>query len=286
MHTERGVYTAIVTPFTQHGTLDEGLFVRLLAFQESKGVKGVVVAGSTGEGASLSDSEKVQLYELAVQARGALQVIAGVLTCSLPSARFLCERAMQVGCDAVMVAPPFYFPADTQGLTAYFRALLEQVSLPAILYNIPQRTRVALSPDIVDAILEYPHFVGIKDSSGDPEQMARYLQYVPRLQVWVGEEKLLLRCLEGGGTGTISGLANVYPQPLVRIVQGFLAGERCEGTQAQVDAFADAIDALPAPANFKYALTHYGFPLSAVRPPLTDLTPEQRQIVDSLWQSV
>ncbi|CUU38484.1 MAG: dihydrodipicolinate synthase family protein [Fimbriimonadales bacterium] len=282
---ERSVYTAILTPFTEGGTIDEGLFLRLLAFQEAAGVNGVVVAGSTGEGASLSAPEKGRLYELAVQGRGRLQIIAGVLTSSLTEAQFLCQKAQKLSCDALMIAPPFYFPAPLEGLIAYFRAILETTSLPVILYNIPQRTRVPILPALIEALLGYPHLIGIKDSSGDLAQLEQYLRYVPRLRVWVGEEKFLLKCLQGGGAGTISGLANVRPQPLVQIVARFNAGEVCEGTQAQVDAFADAIDAFPAPANFKYALTHYGFPLSPVRPPLTELDPEQRAAIDQLMRT-
>lgn len=282
MRTELGVYTALITPFDAKGVIDEGLLLRLLAFQESMGVHGVVVAGSTGEGASLSIPERVQLYEIAVQGRGRLQVIAGVLTSSLMEARYLCQKAQQVGCDAVMIAPPFYFQATLQGLVRYFRDLLEATTFPVILYNIPQRTHIPITSELIDSLLEYPHLIGIKDSSGDPIQLEGYLRYLPRLRVWVGEEKLLLLCLQRGGTGTISGLANVYPQLLVRLVHSFHAGELCEGTQALVDSFANAIDALPAPANFKYALTHYGFPLSTVRPPLCDLTPEQRQRIDAL----
>lgn len=285
MFPERGVYTAILTPFTEGGALEEGLFLRLLAFQEAAGVNGVVVAGSTGEGASLSAPEKVRLYELAVQGRGTLQIIAGVLTSSLTEAQFLCQKAQKLGCDALMIAPPFYFPAAMEGLIAYFRAILETTSLPVILYNIPQRTRVPIAPALIDALLAYPHLIGVKDSSGDLAQLEQYLRYVPRLRVWVGEEKFLLRCLQGGGAGTISGLANVRPQPLVQIVARFSAGEVCEGTQALVDAFADAIDAFPAPANFKYALTHYGFPLSPVRPPLPELTPEQRAAIEALMRT-
>lgn len=170
-------------------------------------------------------------------------------------------------------------------MIAYFRAILETTSLPVILYNIPQRTRVPITPELIEALLGYPHLIGIKDSSGDLAQMEQYLRYMPQLRVWVGEEKFLLKCLQGGGAGTISGLANVRPQPLVQIVARFDAGEVCEGTQAQVDAFADAIDAFPAPANFKYALTHYGFPLSPVRPPLTELDPEQRAAIDQLMRT-
>ena len=274
-----GIYTALLTPFTEEGAIDEALFVRLLAFQEAAGVRGVVVAGTTGEGPSLSVSERVALYELASRTRGQLRIIAGILTCSLPDALSLARSAADVGCDALMVAPPFYYRATREGLIAFYRALLDATALPVILYNIPQLTRQPITAELVDALLSFPNLLGIKDSSGAPESLATYLPFVPRLKVWVGEEKLLLRCLQGGGAGSISGLANVFPERLVATFRAFCEGREADGLQQLIDKAADALDAFPAPTNFKYALTLRGLPLSHVRPPLHDLSElEQRDL--------
>lgn len=283
---DSGVYTALITPLDDKGQLDAPLLARLLAFQESAGVEGVVVAGSTGEGPSLSVSEKIALYELAVQTRGNLRVIAGIIVCSLEEAHALMRHAYRAGCDGVMLAPPFYYRAPLEGLIGYYRTLLRASRLPVILYNIPQLTRTPLPPALVEALLEEPSLVGIKDSSGDPESLRAYLQFVPRLKVWVGEEKLLSACLQGGGAGTISGLANVFPHHLIRVYHAFREGKDPAGAQQLVDAVADAIDVFPAPANFKYALTHYGFPLSPVRLPLMNLDDVQQQAVDALMRQL
>jgi len=281
-----GVHVAAITPFTREGTIDAPYFVRLLAHFEAHGAQGVVVAGSTGEGPSLSAPEKVQLYELAVQGRGRLQVIAGILACSLDETLYLSRHAAKVGCDALMVAPPFYYTATIEGLVAYYRAVLDASRLPVILYNIPQRTRVKLTPALVDALLEHPNLHGIKDSSGSVRSLRQFLRYAPRLRVWVGEEKLLLPCLQGGGAGTISGLANVYLPRLVALCRAFEEGKECTGLQSLIDAAADAIDAFPAPANFKYALALAGFPHACVRPPLTDLTETQRAQLERVWREI
>ncbi len=277
----KGVHTAIITPFDEAGAIDEACFVRLIAYQESAGVNGVVVAGSTGEGPSLSAPEKVRLYELACQARGALQVIAGIIVCSLDEARYLARQATKLGCDGLMVAPPFYFSPPEAGLIAFYKATLEATPLPVILYNIPQRTRVALTPALVSALLDYPNLIGIKDSSGEMASLEQYLQFAPRLKVWVGEEKFLLHNLQNGGAGTISGLANVYPYGLVRVWRAYQEGKEAEGLQALVDSYADAIDAFPAPVNFKYTLRYEGFPPMSVRLPLQDLTPEQQSALNA-----
>ncbi|MEN3002530.1 MAG: dihydrodipicolinate synthase family protein [Armatimonadota bacterium] len=271
-----GIYTALLTPFTETGEVDEPLFVRLLAFQEAAGVAGVVVAGTTGEGASLSVPEKVALYELASRTRGQLRIVAGILSCSLPEAIYLARNAARVGCDALMVAPPYYYRASLDGLIAFYRALLEETALPIILYNIPQLTRQPIPAALVEALLPFPNLLGIKDSSGDPESLQTYLGFAPRLKVWVGEEKLLLYALQHGGAGSISGLANVFPERLVTTFRAFHEGREADGLQQLIDEAADALDKFPAPANFKYALTLRGLPLSHVRPPLRDLS-EQEQ---------
>ncbi len=281
-----GVHVAAITPFTGEGAIDAPYFARLLAHFEAQGAQGAVVAGSTGEGPSLSAPEKAQLYALAVQGRGRLQITAGVLTCSLDETLYLARQAARVGCDALMVAPPFYYPAPLEGLIAYYRAVLDASRLPVILYNIPQRTRVKITPPLVDALLEHPNLYGVKDSSGSVRSMRQFLKYAPRLHVWVGEEKLLWQCLRGGGAGSISGLANVYLPRMVALCRAFERGEECAGLQSLIDAAADTIDAYPAPANFKWALERAGFPATRVRPPLRDLTDAQRTQLAQAWQEI
>ncbi len=279
-----GIYTALITPFSANGELDEPLLIRLLAFQEAAGVQGVVVAGSTGEGPSLSVPEKVALYELASRTRGRLRIVAGILSCSLTEALYLARQAARVGCDALMAAPPFYYNAPLQGLIAFYRTLLEATALPLILYNIPQLTRIPLPVELIEELLPYPHLMGIKDSSGDPETLYAYLRFTPRLKIWVGEEKLLLENLRRGGAGSISGLANLVPDRLVATFHAFHAGRDAEGLQQLIDAIANAVDAFPAPANFKAALTRRQLPFSHVRPPLCDLSESEQQALTRALQ--
>lgn len=279
-----GVHVAAITPFNAEGAIDAPYLTRLLAYFEANGAQGVVAAGSTGEGPSLSAPEKVQLYQYAVQAKGRLQVIAGVLVCSLDEALYLVRQAHKAGCDALMVAPPFYYPATLEGLIAFYRAVLDASPLPVILYNIPQRTRVRITPALVDALLDHPNLHGIKDSSGSVRSMQQFLRYAPRVRVWVGEEKLLSRCLQRGGAGSISGLANIYLAPMARLFEAFQRGEACGGLQALIDAAADTLDRFPVPANFKHILTHAGFPPTHVRLPLLELTESQRHALDQAWQ--
>ncbi|MDW8051188.1 MAG: dihydrodipicolinate synthase family protein [Armatimonadota bacterium] len=281
-----GVHVAAITPFNSAGALDAPVFVRLLAHFEAQGAQGVVVAGSTGEGPSMSAPERAHLYELAVSARGKLQVIAGALACSLDEVLYLARQAYRVGCDALMVAPPFYYAPSLEGLIAFYRAVLDASRLPVILYNIPQRTRVKLTPALLDALVDHPNLVGVKDSSGSVRSLHQFLRYAPRLRVWVGEERLLLHCLQRGGAGAISGLANVYLPRLVCLYKSFQRGQACDGLQALIDAAAEALKAFPVPANFKYALTLSGFPFSHVRPPLSDLTEAQRSALERAWRKL
>lgn len=281
-----GVHVAVITPFTDGGAIDSPYLVRLIAHFEAQGAQGVVVAGSTGEGPSLSAPEKAELYALAVQAKGKLQITAGVLVCSLDEALYLARQAHKAGCDALMVAPPFYYPAQLEGLIAFYKAVLDASRLPVILYNIPQRTHHKITPQLIDALLDYPHLIGVKDSSGSVRSMSQFLKYAPRLRVWVGKEKLLSQCLQKGGAGSISGLANVYLSRMARLCEAFQNGEDCTGLQTLIDTAADVIDNYPAPANFKYALTLAGFPETHVRPPLLNLTENQRTELAHAWQGL
>ncbi|GIV04581.1 MAG: putative DapA-like lyase [Fimbriimonadales bacterium] len=278
-----GVHVAAITPFTAEGSIDAPYFARLLAYFEANGAQGVVVAGSTGEGPSLSAPEKSQLYELAVQAKGNLQITAGVLVCSLDEALYLARQAYKVGCDALMVAPPFYYSAGLHGLINFYKAVLDGSRLPVILYNIPQRTRHKITPELINVLLEHPNLLGVKDSSGSVRSLNQFVKYIPRLRVWVGEEKLLLKCLQRGGAGSISGLANVYLARMARLCEAFRRGEACDGLQSLIDTAADIIDAFPAPANFKFALTLAGFPETHVRPPLVNLSSAQQAVLKERW---
>jgi 4-hydroxy-tetrahydrodipicolinate synthase len=283
----QGVYTALVTPFTETGEIDEPLFVRLLAFQEAAGVNGVVVCGTNGEGPSLSVHERVRLYELACQHRGKLQIIAGTASSSLSESLYLIKKAVKAGCNALMISPPFYFKSPSiEGLEAFYRPLLDSCTLPVILYHIPRMTQVPIEPALVERLLNHPNLFGIKDSECAPPRMPAYLSFIPRLKLFVGVEKQFASALKQGASGTICGLANGFPEPLVHVWQAFRTGGDLQAAQSLVTKIFTGVKTVPAVLDSKYMLHLRGFPLSPVRPPLVELDQEQKETLQTFYDGL
>jgi len=263
-----GSYVALVTPFSPLGTIDLPAVARLLAHHEACGTTGVVLAGTNGEGVSLSGPEKRELVEFAVQNAGGLDVVCGLATCSLTEAVWLSRRAQEAGAVATLAMPPFYFRSVSEaGVEKWFRALLESAPIPCILYNFPQNTGIALSPELVRRLFDLPHVIGVKDSSGDPASLKAYAEIAIEQgkQVFVGDERLITECLAAGGAGTISGLANSYPRLVSRVANGDA------DLQPVVNEAHAAIKKHPQPAVHKHVLTCRGLPGGALRPPLEAL---------------
>src|SRR5689334_3463175 len=146
----RGVCTAIITPFDPQGNLKLDLYAPFLDFQRSAGIEGVVVAGTNGEGTSLSVAERMELLEAVLASRGDLLVIAGTGAASVTDAVELTRHAGSAGADAVLVLPPFYFKNPTpQGIGAYFRRIMDASDVPVLLYSIPQQTAIAISDEMI-----------------------------------------------------------------------------------------------------------------------------------------
>lgn len=260
-------YTAIVTPFDSRYRVDEAAFVRLLAWHEANGMDGVVIAGTNGEGPSLSGAEKRDLFQLACSNKRRLHVIAGLGTCALSEAMWLARRAAEAGAEMLLVQAPFYFRSATEsGLEAFFDAVLAESSVPALVYNHPM-TGFTLSPQMLARLAErHDALAGVKDSSGDLEHFRRYRQALPDKMVLVGDERLLLRSLQEGGDGTISGIANSVPHLISRQLQ-----ERDDILQQLIDEAVEQLKRHPQPAVHKCVLNLLGLPGGTLRPPLEPL---------------
>lgn len=264
-----GAYTALVTPFDASGGIDYPGVARLLAWHEANGMDGVVVAGTNGEGPSLSAIEKRDLLRFAVEHSGALKIILGAGTCSITEAIWLSDQAKKAGAVASLVLPPFYFPASQTGLKNWFEELLRSCDLPCLIYNFPKTTGITLEIELVEALFGFEHCIGIKDSSGENDLLDKYLAIANEANksVFVGDERLILRSMSKGGLGTISGLANSFPALIARQVK-----EKSDALQSFVDEAVRRVKSHPQPAVHKMILDHRGLPGGAVRPPLEPLT--------------
>ncbi len=252
-----GVYPAAVTPFTHDDKIDEVSLAKLLAKFEAEGCQGVLLAGTNGEGPSLSAVEKRDLARTSASLKGKLKVVIGIATPSLDEAKWLARQAGKAGVDAILVMPPAYFrSASVEGIVAWFHEVADASAVPVLVYNFPRMTGISFSSATMGVLMAHSNILGLKDSSGDPSNLAAFREVVPSDKVlFVGDETLLLPALENGWTGTISGAANLIAPWLVRTV----AEPESRATLADLVApVLAAIRSATQPATNKAALHALG----------------------------
>lgn len=282
-----GVYTALVTPITQAGEVDFNALKMLVEWQRQHGVKGIVVCGTTGEGASLSVEERERAIAGVRECAGDLKVIAGTGCANLPETIHLSRFAQKEGCDAVLVIPPFYYKhVSDEGLVAYYMRLLDAVEIAVLLYNYPELAGVSLSPELVEALLDYPHMVGLKDSSGEWDTLLTFLLRFPRLQVFTGAEDIMVDALASGASGCISGLASALPELLVSLDTAWRRGEYPTTLNERLVRVLEAVDAFPFIPAVKQLCAWRGMPSMFVRPPLRELNAQQAAALRTALRSL
>lgn len=252
-----GVYPAAVTPLTPDDRLDEPSLARLLAWFQAQNCAGVVVAGTNGEGPSLSAVEKRDLVRAAVGLSGGLPIIAGIATASLHEATWLASQAEKAGAAALLVMPPAYFrTAPVSGITAWYEALTQATKIPVLAYNYPKMTGIPLNPEMLADLFQRGVIAGAKDSSGERENLRSYRDAFGSDGVlFVGDETLLGPALAAGWTGTISGAANLIPSYLARIVA---EPESREALIGLIEPVLQVIRAQSQPASNKAVLHALG----------------------------
>lgn len=284
-----GVMPASITPFSADGSVDLLGIQRLLAWFRSHGCSGIVLAGTNGEGASLSAVEKRDLVRAAVPMAEGMPVVLGVATPSLDEAVWSCEQARKAGAAAALVMPPGFFrEATDEGIAGWFESLLRQTTLPLVIYNFPKRTGITLTPELVARLAAHEGVAGFKDSSGDASNIVDYAQAAPGKRLYVGDETLLPQALEAGWSGTISGASNSVSRWIVPVVSEWeSARESAETKFAFIKPKIEALRKCRQPVANKFALHRYGvIDDPAPRLPLLPLTPEEQalllQIIDGL----
>jgi 4-hydroxy-tetrahydrodipicolinate synthase len=272
----RGMMTAIVTPFDQSGQLNLEALPGFLDFQRAAGIEGVVVAGSNGEGVSMPVEMRKRLLEAVMQHRGNLTVIAGTGAANMEDAIELTRHAGQVGADAALILPPFFFKnVSPRGVANYFRRVLDASEIPVLLYHIPQVSAVEVSEEVLDLLEGHPRLAGVKDSSGHWERTYALITQRRHLAIFSGSDDLMSRALAAGAAGAISGGANAFPELIVAIKRALEGGGDVAAAQARLDTVKEIVLSYPLFAGNKSILAHRGVARMWVRPPLVDLSPEQ-----------
>ncbi len=279
----RGVFAPIVTPFRpEDGEVDYPWIGRHVAYLRQHGCTGIIPCGTNGEAPSLSVAERQQVAAAAMTAAGDMPVIVGTGAAALPDAIALTRHAFALGAAAVLVMPPFYFKKPPEaGIVDWFRRLFDAAVPPGgrvLLYHIPQTTGVPISDGVLDMLLASHSEVvyGIKDSTGDPAQLAHFRAAYPELAYYAGNDHRVGEACAAGGAGSITAVANVFPDLVAAVQRAAWSNGDWRAPQARLSAARTLIESYPLQPATKVALAEVaGLPTTAVRPPQVELTPEQ-----------
>jgi 4-hydroxy-tetrahydrodipicolinate synthase len=273
-----GVLSALATPFTPDGHIDESALRRLVDRSIDGGVDGVVACGSTGEFAAMSGAERRLVVETVIdQAANRVPVVAQTGAVSTAEAVELSRHAEAAGASVLMVVAPYYEPLTLDETAEYLRTVASAVDIPIMLYNLPVATGVNLDPDTVGRLArEVDNIRYIKDTSADMAQAGQLIhRHGDIISTFVGWDSLLLAAITEGAAGVMAGTANVMPAQLVSIHRALTAGDlnRARREWAQLYPLMDAIMSAPFIPAIKTALNALGFPAGTPRKPLADLDP-------------
>jgi 4-hydroxy-tetrahydrodipicolinate synthase len=283
----RGVSPAMTTPFHEDGSID---FETLRADAQrlvDAGVDGLVPVGSTGESATLSHDEHIEVVEAVVDAVGDdVPVIAGSGSNNTAEALSLSRRSAEAGADALLLISPYYNKPEPQGMYEHYRTVADEVDLPQIVYNVPGRTGQNISVDTAVDLAAHPNILGYKAASGDLNQVSEIVERTrdEEFAVLAGDDGLILPTLSVGGTGTISVVANIEPERTVDMVHSALDGDY-EGARERHHELGPLMRALfwetnPIPVNEAMAIRGYG--PGHVRLPLTRLSEDLRPDLEAV----
>lgn len=280
----KGSGVALVTPFNKDGEVDYKKLKELIDFQIENKTDAIIICGTTGESATLSESEhKKVIEECMSHVRGRIPVIAGTGSNNTKTAIELSKEAEGMGADGLLIVTPYYNKPTQDGLFKHYTAIAKETSIPIILYNVPGRTSVNLLPETVKKIVEEnPNVIAIKEASGNLEQIEALKEIKERLNnrtfdIYSGNDDQTVDILELGGIGVISVLANILPEETHNMVMNYLNGnkEQSRNEQAKLLSLIKALFSKTNPIPVKKALELMGKIDGTLRLPLTELPEEQ-----------
>lgn len=253
----RGTATALVTPLCQ-GRIDLKSFERLCALGIESGVDALVIAGTTGECATLSDEERILLFERAQRINeGRVPLIFGTGSNDTRTAVKLTKIAERMGASAALSVTPYYNKGTEDGIIAHYSAIAESTDLPTILYNVPSRTGVDLSLSAIEKLSEAENIVGIKEASDSVDRLTALSALSDKLALYCGNDSQIYACLSLGGLGVISVLSNIIPRTVSELTEAYFSGDtkRALTLQQKLLPLVRVMFAETNPSPIKYALS-------------------------------
>lgn len=282
----KGVFTAIVTPFKEDGSVDEEALRNLVEEQIKAGVAGIVPCGTTGESPTLDYEEHNRVIDIVIdQAKKRCQIIAGTGSNSTKEAIEMTIHAKKSGADASLQVVPYYNKPTQKGLYEHFKKIAEEIDLPMIIYNIQGRTSINLETSTLSELAKLKNVVGVKEASGSLSQIIDVIEKTPKsFSVLSGDDKLTLPLMACGGTGVISVASNVIPKRIVDFVNFGLKNDFVAMREAQLqlnDLFTKLfIETNPIPVKKILALK--GKIKSAYRLPLCEPSENTVKVLEEL----
>lgn len=283
----KGCGTAIVTPFTQGGVNFEE-FGKLIEFQIKNKVEAIIVCGTTGEAATMTEEEKKQTIKFAIDVVAKrTKVIVGTGSNNTKVAIDMSKWAQEIGADGILVVTPYYNKTTQNGLIAHYTEIAKAVKLPIIMYNVPGRTGVNILPNTCKELSKIENIVGIKEASGDISQVAKIASLCgDDFSIYSGNDDQIIPVLSLGGKGVISVLSNIMPEYTHDMVYHYFNGEVEKAMKEQLEVI-DLIDALFVEVNpipVKYALNLMGFDFGKPRLPLVEMTESNKELMKSVMK--
>ena len=276
----KGCGTAIVTPFTDDGVNFEE-FRKLIEFQIEEGIDALIVCGTTGESSTMTEKERKETIKFAVEvANGRVPVIAGTGGNCTKSVIEMTMWAESIGVDGALIVTPYYNKTTQAGLVTHYKEIACKTNLPIILYSVPSRTGVNITPETCLELSKIPNIVAIKEASGNISQVAEIKNLCgDNLHIYSGNDDQILPILSLGGIGVISVLSNVFPKDTHNIVADFLNGNIDKSIDAQIKAIPliKALFCEVNPIPVKAALNMVGFNVGIPRLPLVEMSEKGKE---------
>lgn len=282
-----GIYPPIVTPFLKDDVAHHYLAENVEKLSKS-GIKGLIVLGSNGENVYLSEEEKIDVVKTTIQSASKnMLIIVGSGCESTRETIYLTNRMAKIGAHAALIVTPFYYGSkmNDEALIKYYSTVADQVEIPILLYNVPKFTGINLSVEALSALSKHPNIIGIKDSSGNVNQLGQYLNQVnPDFNVLVGTAGALFGALTLGCKGGILALANILPKKCVEIFQLVQDGKIKEARELQLRMIPvnHAITAKYGISGLKYAMNLLGYKGGEVRSPLLATKYEEQEKIKEI----
>lgn len=277
-----GTATAMITPFTENGVNFEVLG-DMIEYQIENGTDALVILGTTGEPATMTEEEKIKVMEYSVKKiDGRAKIIFGSGSNCTAKAVEASKRAESLGADGLLVVTPYYNKCTQKGIVEYYKTICEAVHIPVIAYNVPARTGVNILPATAEELSLIPNMAGIKEACGNMEQICETMRRIrPRMDLYSGDDNLNLPILAIGGSALISVVSNIAPKQVKDVATLVFKGklERANKIQDKLLPLIDACFTEVNPIPVKAGCAMIGLDAGIPRAPLTELEPEHKAVM-------